>query len=176
MTIKHIQARFTSGNDIPIDKAVVPASEWNAAMAEIQVLKDQFIWDKMAFEKLEKLCDERGTNEARMFMRCRELADQVGQLQEQNRWLDEKLAEMELVSKEKHRAALRFFEREAALEAELAEAEKNAITKSAQVCQDWIDDHSKADACTYNDCDMVAAVTDVRTAILQLQHPNKGPA
>lgn len=50
-----------------------------------------------------------------------------------------------------------------------------AIEMAAQVCQDWIDDHSKADACTYNDCDMVAAITDVRTAILQLQHPNKRP-
>lgn len=95
MTIKAIQARFTSGNDIPVQKAMVPADEWHMAMAEIQVLKDEIIWDKMAFEKLEKLCDERGSNEAKMFTRCRELADQVGQLQEQNTMLDKKLAEVE---------------------------------------------------------------------------------
>lgn len=52
---------------------------------------------------------------------------------------------------------------------------KLALEMAAQVCQNWIDDHSKADNCTYNDCDMVAAVTDVRDAILQLQNPTKGP-
>ena len=51
-----------------------------------------------------------------------------------------------------------------------------AIQMAAQVCQEWIDDHSKADDCTYNDCDMVAAVTDVRAAILKLQPLNRGTA
>lgn len=147
MTIKAIKARFTSGNDIPVQNATVPADEWRMAMAEIQVLKDEIIWNKMALENLEKHCDERVRNEVHMFMRCRELAGQVAQLQEQNTMLDAKLAEVE----------------------------KDAFTKSAQICQDWIDDHSKADNCTYNDCDMVAAVTDVRDAILQLQQPTKGP-
>ena len=49
-----------------------------------------------------------------------------------------------------------------------------AIQQAAQVCQEWIDDHCKADNCTYNDCDMVAAVTDVRAAILQLKTPSGG--
>lgn len=31
-------------------------------------------------ERLQKLCDERGSNEARMFLRCRELSDQVAAL------------------------------------------------------------------------------------------------
>lgn len=38
-------------------------------------------------------------------------------------------------------------------------------SKAVQICQKWIDDHSKADNCTYNDCDMVAAVTDVMNQI-----------
>ena len=68
--------------------------------------------------------------------------------------------------------------------AEVLQVHPNTVEKliascqipAARVCQDWIDDHSKADNCTYNDCDMVAAVTDVRTAILQLQHKNGGSA
>lgn len=36
MTIKAIEARFTSGNDIPVQKAMVPADEWKAAKAEIE--------------------------------------------------------------------------------------------------------------------------------------------
>ena len=67
MTIKHIQARFTSGNEIPIDKAMVPADEWRTAMAEIQVLKDEYIW---------KLIE-------------------VSQLQEQNTYLDKVSAELQ---------------------------------------------------------------------------------
>lgn len=51
-----------------------------------------------------------------------------------------------------------------------------AIEMAANVCQDWINDHSKADNCTYNDCDMVAAVTDVRTEILKLLNQSQGPA
>ena len=57
MTIKHIQARFTSGNEIPIDKAVVPADEWRMAMAEIQVLKDMLIWNRLEIDADERnLC------------------------------------------------------------------------------------------------------------------------
>lgn len=67
MTIKHIQARFTSGNEIPINKAMVPADEWRMAMVEIQVLKDQFIWDK----------------------------SEISQLQEQNKYLYKKLEDMD---------------------------------------------------------------------------------
>ena len=67
MTIKHIQARFTSGNEIPIDKAMVPADEWRTAMAEIQVLKDEYIW---------KLIE-------------------ASQLQEQNTYLDKVSAELQ---------------------------------------------------------------------------------
>lgn len=39
MSIEKIQARFSSGNSVPVDKAVVPASEWNAAMSEIATLR-----------------------------------------------------------------------------------------------------------------------------------------
>lgn len=67
MTIKHIQARFTSGNEIPIDKAMVPADEWRTAMAEIQVLKDEYI--------------------------CK--LSEVSQLQEQNTYLDKVSAELQ---------------------------------------------------------------------------------
>lgn len=45
--------------------------------------------------KLGQMCDERGSNEARMFIRARELADQVGQLQTQNTALDSKLAQQD---------------------------------------------------------------------------------
>ena len=54
MTIKHIQARFTSGNEIPIDKAMVPADEWRMAMAEIQVLKDEYIWKLSEVSQLQE--------------------------------------------------------------------------------------------------------------------------
>lgn len=37
------------------------------------------------------------------------------------------------------------------------QAEREAC---AQVCDAWIADHAKADACTYSDCDFVAAATD----------------
>ena len=139
MTIKHIQARFTSGNDISIDKAVVPANEWRMAMAEIEHKAG-------LINALEAQVANQQMHLLRKDAELKRLRDETGQLQEQNRWLDEKLAEVE----------------------------REAFAKAAQVCQDWIDDHSKADNCTYNDCDMVAAVTDVRTAILQLQHLNRG--
>lgn len=42
MTIKQIQARFTSGNAIPVDKAIVPASEWAEAMDEIESLRKRY--------------------------------------------------------------------------------------------------------------------------------------
>ena len=41
----------------------------------------------------------------------------------------------------------------------------DAFKFAAQICQRWIEDHSKADNCTYKDCDMVAAVTDVMNEI-----------
>lgn len=46
MTIKHIQARFTSGNHIAIDKAMVPVTEWNAAMGEIEQLRKELESEK----------------------------------------------------------------------------------------------------------------------------------
>lgn len=46
MTIKHIQARFTSGNHISIEKAMVPVTEWNAAMGEIEQLRKELESEK----------------------------------------------------------------------------------------------------------------------------------
>ena len=46
MTIKHIQARFASGNHIAIDKAMVPVTEWNAAMGEIEQLRKELKSEK----------------------------------------------------------------------------------------------------------------------------------
>lgn len=39
MSIKHIEARFTSGNSIPITKAMVPIEEWQEVMREIEQLQ-----------------------------------------------------------------------------------------------------------------------------------------
>lgn len=39
MSIEKIQARFASGNSVSVDKAVVPASEWNAVMKEVSALR-----------------------------------------------------------------------------------------------------------------------------------------
>lgn len=39
MSIKHIEARFTSGNSIPITKAMVPIEEWQAVLVEIKMLR-----------------------------------------------------------------------------------------------------------------------------------------
>ena len=38
MSIRSITLRFTSGNIIPIDKAVIPAVEWNVALDEVKQL------------------------------------------------------------------------------------------------------------------------------------------
>lgn len=46
MSIKHIQARFTSGNHIAIEKAMVPVTEWNAAMGEIEQLRKELESEK----------------------------------------------------------------------------------------------------------------------------------
>jgi hypothetical protein len=46
----------------------------------------------------------------------------------------------------------------------------HTLEEAALKCTAWINDHSKADNCTYNDCDMVAAVTDVRGLILNHPH------
>lgn len=49
---------------------------------------------------------------------------------------------------------------------------RDAFYGAIQICQHWIDDHSKADNCTYNDCDMVAAVTDVMNEIKGMRKLN----
>lgn len=48
MSIKHIQARFTSGNDIQITKAMVPLEEWQESMREITQLQ----YDSEAYYRL----------------------------------------------------------------------------------------------------------------------------
>ena len=48
MSIKHIQARFTSGNSGPITKAMVPLEEWQEAMREIRQLR----YDSEAYYRL----------------------------------------------------------------------------------------------------------------------------
>jgi len=45
-------------------------------------------------KRLGDLCEERGSNEARLFIRCREMADQIGQLHTQK---DELLAALKLI-------------------------------------------------------------------------------
>ena len=41
----------------------------------------------------------------------------------------------------------------------------HTLEEAALKCTAWIDDHSKADNCTYNDCDMVAVATDLAVEI-----------
>lgn len=45
-----------------------------------------------------------------------------------------------------------------------------ALEEAAKMCDAWIADHSKADNCTYNDCDMVAVATDLAAEIRGLRN------
>lgn len=126
MTIKAIQARFTSGNDIPVQKAMVPADEWHMAMAEIQVLKDEIIWKLSEVSQLQeqntyldKLASDAISTNDRQAMMLGEQEKVIEKLRKENE-------ELLGIFKVKHHAALRFFEKEAALEAEIERLRKDA--------------------------------------------------
>ena len=58
MSIKHIEARFTSCNSVPITKAMVPLDEWKEAMREIRQLR----YDSEAYYRLVAELDKQVTD------------------------------------------------------------------------------------------------------------------
>ena len=49
--IKEIDLYYKSGNDVPVERATIPADKWQALKAEIEALEDEILEAMEAIER-----------------------------------------------------------------------------------------------------------------------------